>query len=75
LMNGSGKFGIYTMEYYWVIANNDTWFEDKWMDSEVKWSKPGSETQRPHVFSHTWKIDSKDKHIHKNNHDHVQTHM
>jgi hypothetical protein len=25
----------------------------------------GSERQRPHVFSHTWAIDPKDKHIHK----------
>jgi hypothetical protein len=22
-----------------------------------------------------WKIDPKDKHIHKNKHDHIQTHM
>jgi hypothetical protein len=41
----------------------------------VKWSKPGSETQRPHVFSNIWKIDPKDKHIHKNKHDHTQTEM
>jgi hypothetical protein len=27
--------------------------------------KPGSERQRPHVFSHMWKIDLKDKHLHK----------
>jgi hypothetical protein len=25
-----------------------------------------------HIFSHIWKIDIKD--IHKNNHDHIQTH-
>jgi hypothetical protein len=31
----------------------------------VKCSKPGSERQRPQVFSHLWKIDPKDKHIHK----------
>jgi hypothetical protein len=37
------------------------------------WSKPGSETQRPHDFSYTWKIDPKDKHIYKNKHDHIQT--
>jgi hypothetical protein len=41
----------------------------------VKWSKPGSERKRPHVFSHTWKVDPKDKHIHKNKHDHTQTHI
>jgi hypothetical protein len=27
-----------------------------------KWSKSGSERQRPHVFFHIWKIDSKEKH-------------
>jgi hypothetical protein len=24
----------------------------------VKWSKPDLERQRPHVFSHIWKIDT-----------------
>jgi peptidoglycan/xylan/chitin deacetylase (PgdA/CDA1 family) len=28
-----------------------------------------------HVFSHTWKIDRKDKHTHKTKHDHIQTCM
>jgi hypothetical protein len=28
-----------------------------------------------HVFSRMWKIDSKDKHIHKIKHGYVQTHM
>jgi hypothetical protein len=28
-----------------------------------------------HVFSHTWKIDPKDKRIHKDRHDHTQTQM
>jgi hypothetical protein len=41
----------------------------------VKWSKPGSEKQRLHVFLHMWKIDPKDKHIHKNEHEHIQTFM
>jgi hypothetical protein len=41
----------------------------------VKRCKPGSETQRLHVFSHTRKIDPKGKHIHKNKHDHIQTQM
>jgi hypothetical protein len=40
----------------------------------VKRSKPGSKRQRPHVFSHTWKTDLKDKHMHKNKHYHTQTH-
>jgi hypothetical protein len=30
----------------------------------VKWCKPGS-GQRSHVFTHMWKLDLKDKHIHK----------
>jgi 16S rRNA A1518/A1519 N6-dimethyltransferase RsmA/KsgA/DIM1 with predicted DNA glycosylase/AP lyase activity len=33
----------------------------------VKRIKPGSERPRPHVFSHMWKIDPKEKHIHKTN--------
>jgi hypothetical protein len=33
-MNGSRKCGIYTMEYYSAIRNNDMWFEDKWMQLE-----------------------------------------
>jgi hypothetical protein len=41
----------------------------------VKCSKHGSERQRQHIFSHMWKIDPKDKHIHKNKPDHTQTHM
>jgi hypothetical protein len=40
--------------------------------SEVK---PGSGTQRLHVFSHMWKIDPKDRNVHKNKHDQTQTHM
>jgi hypothetical protein len=34
-------------------------------EDDVKQSKPGSERQRWHVFSHMWKIDPKDKHIQK----------
>jgi hypothetical protein len=41
----------------------------------VKWNKLGSERQRLHVFFHTWTIDPKDKHIHKNKHYNIQTHM
>jgi hypothetical protein len=39
----------------------------------VKCIKPGSERQRLNVFSYTWKIDTKNNHLHKNKHDHVQT--
>jgi hypothetical protein len=38
----------------------------------VKWSKPGSETQTPHVFSHICKKYLKDNHMHKNKHNHTQ---
>jgi hypothetical protein len=30
----------------------------------VKWSKPGSERQRPHVFYYMGKTDTKDEHTH-----------
>jgi hypothetical protein len=41
----------------------------------VKSCKLGSERQRLHVLSQKWKIDPKEKHIYKNKHDNVQTHM
>jgi hypothetical protein len=41
----------------------------------VKQSKPGAERQRPHIFSLMWKIDPEDKHVYKNKHDQIQTHM
>jgi hypothetical protein len=34
-------------------------------------SKPGSERQSLHVFSHMWKIDPKDKCIYKKKHIHI----
>jgi hypothetical protein len=66
---------IHTVEFYSVIRNNDfMWFEGNWMQLEdIMLSKPGSERQRPHVFSHMWKTDPKYKHNTKNKH--VQTHM
>jgi hypothetical protein len=68
------------MEFYSVIRKNDTmWFEDKWIQLEdincPPGSKPGSERQRLHVFSHMRKIDPKNKHIHKTKHDHIPTQM
>jgi hypothetical protein len=42
---------------------------------DIKRSKPYSERQRLHVFSHMGEKDPKDKHIHENKHDHMQTHM
>jgi hypothetical protein len=40
-------------------------------DYHVKQSKPGSERQSMPVFFHMWKIDTKDKFIHRNKHDHI----
>jgi hypothetical protein len=34
-------------------------------DYHVRQSKPGSERQRSHVFSHMWKLDLKNKCIYK----------
>jgi hypothetical protein len=69
---------IYTIEYYSAIRNNDLWFEGKWMQledivlSEVSQAK----IDKGHMFSLiTWKIDPKDKHMHKNKHDHLQTQL
>jgi hypothetical protein len=50
---------IYTMEYYSTVRNNGVVWRQ--MDAigghNDKWSKPDSETQRTHVFSHIWMID------------------
>jgi hypothetical protein len=54
------------------------WFEDKWMQLEVIILSEVSQAQKDkslHVFSHKWKIGSKYKHIHKNKHDQIQSHM
>jgi hypothetical protein len=68
-----------TKEFYSPIRKNEsTWFECKWMHLEdimLSEVKPSSEKQRPHIFCQMWKIDSKDKHIHKNKHDHIQTYV
>jgi hypothetical protein len=40
-------------------------------DHQIKQSKPGSERQRLRGFYHMWKIDPKDKCIHKYKHDHI----
>jgi hypothetical protein len=69
------KYVIYTL---CVCISNGVLFSHKeewnhmvwrWMDASgghhVKLSKPASEKQRAHVFSHTRKIDSKHKHTQK----------
>jgi hypothetical protein len=61
----------YTMEFYSAIRNNNTMFEGKWMQlEEITLSEV-----RLCVFSQTRTINPKDKHIYKNKHDHIQTHM
>jgi hypothetical protein len=58
------KCGIYTQEFYSARRNNDMWFEIKWIQlediilSEVSQYK----NTKAIYFSHTWKIDPKDKH-------------
>jgi hypothetical protein len=63
------------MEGYSAIRKNETvWCEGKWIElKDIMLNKPGSERQRPHAFSHMWKIDPKDKCMHKNKFDHEQT--
>jgi hypothetical protein len=41
---------------------------DRIRDHYAKQSKPGSERQRSHVFSHMWNINKKDKCIHTYKH-------
>jgi hypothetical protein len=53
-------------------------FEGKWLQLEDIVLSEVSQAQKDkgcHVFSHTWKIDPKNKPIHKNKHDHAQTQM
>jgi hypothetical protein len=44
-------------------------------DHHIKLSTPGLEGQRSHVFPHMWRLDLKDKGIHKYIHDHIYTHV
>jgi hypothetical protein len=67
------------MEFYSAIRKNDTmWFEGKWKQLEDIIVSEVSQAQKDkicHIFSHMWKMDPKDKHIHKNKHDHVKIQM
>jgi hypothetical protein len=77
-MHGSRKCGIYTMEFNPAIRNSDMWCEDKCIQLEGTMLSEMSQTQKHkgcHVFSHPWKINPKDKHIHKTKPDHTQTQM
>jgi hypothetical protein len=64
------------MEFNSAVRKNDMGFEGQWMQLEDIMLSEVSQAQKDkgrHVFSHTWKMDPKDKHIHKNKHDHTQT--
>jgi hypothetical protein len=65
-MNGSRKCGINTMEFNSAVRKNDMGFEVKWMPLEDIVVSEVSQVQKNkgrHVFSHTLKMDPKDKHI------------
>jgi hypothetical protein len=67
------------MEFYSAIRKNETtWSEYKWMQLEDIILSEISQAQKDKsrmFFSQMWKIDPKDKHIHKTKHDHIQTSM
>jgi hypothetical protein len=52
-------------------------YESKWMQlKDIMLSKVSQvEKDKGHVVSYMWKIDPKDKHIHKNKHNHIQIYM
>jgi hypothetical protein len=47
----------------------------KWMQLEDFMLSEVSQVQKDKHFSHRWKIDPKNKHIHKNKYYHIQTHV
>jgi hypothetical protein len=62
------------MEYYSAMRNNDMWFESKWMQLEDMLSEVSqAQKQKRPCFLLYVDDRSKDKHIHKNNHDYMQT--
>jgi hypothetical protein len=66
----------HTMEFYSAIRSNDTlWFEGKWMQLKDKMLSEVSQIQKDKgcLFPLMWKIEPKDKHIHKNKHNQIQT--
>jgi hypothetical protein len=66
---------MWTMEYYSAIKNNEIMlFIGKWMELEnimLSEVTPCSERQKSGVFFHMWKVDWKDKGIHKYRSDHI----
>jgi hypothetical protein len=53
------------------------WFKGTWIKLEDIMLNEVNQDQKDngHVFSHMLKKTPKDKHVHKNKHDHLQTHM
>jgi hypothetical protein len=79
-MNGSRKCDVYTYTYTYngvLLSHKEEWHHllNVIEGHHGKWCKSGSERQRPHIFSHMWEIDLKDKYIHENKHDHIQMYM
>jgi hypothetical protein len=68
---------VYKMEHYSAIRNNDTWFEGKWMQLEdVMLSEEARiRITKAKCFPSYMQDRSKDKHIYKNKHNHIQTQM
>jgi hypothetical protein len=65
------------MEYHSATRTNDKWFEGKWMQLEDIMLSEVSQDQKHkgHMFLSYMEDRSKDKHIYKNRHDHIQTQM
>jgi hypothetical protein len=64
---------IYTVEYYTVTSNDHMWFESKWIQLEDIMLSEVGQDQKP---KRSYLEDrSKDKHISKKKHDHVQTQL
>jgi hypothetical protein len=67
---------ICTMEYYSATRNNDMGCEGKWMQLEEIMLSEVSQDQKHKRCMISYREDrSKDKHIYKNKHDHIQTQM
>jgi hypothetical protein len=64
------------MEFYLAIRNNDIWFEGKCMQLEdiMLGEVLQAQKDKGYMFSLICGIDPKEKQIHKNKHDHIQTH-
>jgi hypothetical protein len=71
------RWYTYKMELYSVIRKNDMSFESKWMQLKDIMLSDVTQAQKDKscMFSLMWKIDPKDKHIHKNKRDYVQIHL